>query len=78
MKKSTVILLKEEFKISKWEKVFMFNKVTNHMGKKLKVDPYDFCNRSIHFDNWCDLKGYGNKEPVGKKRSKSNIWYLEY
>lgn len=24
------------------------------------------------------MKGYGNKDPAGKKISKSNIWYLEY
>lgn len=78
MKKNAVRRLKEEFNTSKGEKVFMFHKVINHMGKKLKVDPYDFYNSSVHFDNWCDLKGYGNKDPDGKKRSHSNIWYLEY
>lgn len=70
--------LKEEFKTSDGEKVFMLHKVINHMGKKLEVDPFDFYNSSVHFDKWCDLKGYGNKDPDGKKRSHSNIWYLEY
>ncbi len=31
-----------------------------------------------HFNKWCDSKGYGKKDPEGKDRNSSQIWYGEY
>jgi hypothetical protein len=31
-----------------------------------------------HFDTWCDQQGYGKKDPEGKHRGSSQIWFKEY
>lgn len=43
-----------------------------------KVDFWDYYKSDSDFNNWCDLKGYEKKDPEGKKRSASNIWFKEY
>lgn len=52
--------------------------ILNYVKKKYKVDPWDFYNSGAHFNQWCDGKGYGKKDPEGKKRGDSQIWFKEY
>lgn len=75
MKKNLPI--KHEF-IHKKNRVYILSNVVNQIGKLLDVDPYDLYGSMHHFDHWCDQKGYGEFDPEGKERSKSNIWFLEY
>lgn len=64
----------------KYEGKTIFNlcKVLYILQEIHKVDFWDYYNSGSDFDNWCNLKGYGKKDPEGKKRSASNIWFKEY
>lgn len=42
-----------------------------------QVNFWDYYDSGSDFDKWCDSKGYGEIDPDGKERSKSNIWYAE-
>lgn len=42
-----------------------------------QVNFWDYYDSGSDFDKWCDSKGYGDIDPDGKERSKSNIWYAE-
>ncbi len=43
-----------------------------------KVNFWDYYNSDSDFDNWCNLKGYGKKDPKGLERQASNIWFKEF
>jgi hypothetical protein len=45
--------------------------ITEHQFRDLK-------GRHGHFNIWCDAKGYGQKDPEGKDRGSSQIWFKEY
>ena len=38
----------------------------------------DYASRLTMFREWCDSKGYGATDPVGKPRSSSQIWFAEH
>lgn len=44
------------------------------------AQPRDVADSSSHFGKWADRKGYTNdtKDPEGKHRGSSQIWYAEY
>ena len=49
-----------------------------HELKARGIDVYDVFKRCGSFDKWCEQKGYGKKDPEGKHRGSSQIWYAEY
>lgn len=60
------------------EKAYDVHDVMNYIDAKYGSDCYDVFGSGKHFDAWCDAQGYGQKDPEGKKRSHSNIWFAEY
>lgn len=63
-----------------------FSEMIEHVNKVLGYDqrqagkhyfPHLFPEIS-DFDSWCNSKGYGEKDPSGKGRGSSQIWFAEY
>lgn len=46
--------------------------------KEQGIDAYDVFQRHRSFDDWCNRQGYGQKDPVGKHRGSSQVWFAEY
>ena len=67
--KSTTITVYDWFDIQ--------SEICKHMGIKEKQFR-DLNGSHGHFNQWCDSKGYGNKDPEGYDRNSSQIWYQEY
>lgn len=59
-------------------KAWNFSECQNYIEEKYKIDIRDYSNQHIQFDEWCDLKKYGEKDPEGKNRGSSKIWFAEY
>lgn len=57
--------------------VYELHMLLHLIGKKYNEDFYDTKGSFSDFDIWCDQKGYGKKDPAGKIRSHSNIWFAE-
>ncbi len=49
-----------------------------YLEEKYKFDSRDFSQCHGHFGKWADAKGYKGKDPEGKDRNSSQIWYAEY
>lgn len=64
------------------ETFYDFIEMCKIINKKLGYDQRDagkhFFPEAITFDEWCDLKKYPKKDPEGKYRSSSQIWYEEF
>jgi hypothetical protein len=54
------------------------HEVMLYVEHRYQLHCYDVFESGKHFDKWCDAKGYGDKDPAGKKRDQSNIWFAEY
>lgn len=63
---------------SEGKTVFNLWQILYILQKKHKVDFWDYYQSGSNFDNWCDSKGYGKKDPQGKRRGESNIWFKEW
>jgi hypothetical protein len=46
--------------------------------KKYKINTCDYANSHRQFYEWCDAKGYGQKDSKGNDRGSSQIWFAEY
>lgn len=57
--------------------VYNIYKLLGLIGKKHKTDFWDAKGFDGDFDRWCDSRGLPQKDPEGKKRSQSNIWFKE-
>jgi hypothetical protein len=53
------------------------NEICKLMGIT-KEEFRDLKKSNQHFQIWCDSKGYGKKDPEGKDRNASQIWFKEY
>ena len=60
------------------DSIYDIHEVIEYIGKKYKINPYDFYDSSLHFNSWCDAQGYGKKDPQGKDRNSSQIWFQAY
>jgi hypothetical protein len=58
--------------------MYDLHEVLDYIEKKYKIPVYDFHGYRSHFDNWCDNQGFRKKDPMGKDRNKSKIWYNTY
>lgn len=54
-----------------WKMLFILQDIHN-------VNFWDYYGSDYEFDHWCDSKKYGKKDPVGKRRGESNIWFAEW
>jgi hypothetical protein len=68
----------QTFTSHKRVKGFDIHEVMNFITNKYQFNCFDIFGSLTHFDNWCDQKGYGQKDPVGEKRGSSQIWFSEY
>lgn len=59
------------------KEAFNLWKILYRLQDMYKVNFWDFYDNDNDFDRWCNSKGYPQKDPVGKKRSESNIWFKE-
>lgn len=61
--------------------VFSYDTVIAYLENRYGFNQHNFSmNEHLHYDNWCDARGYTNrkKDPEGKHRSSSQIWFAEY
>ncbi len=66
---------------SKTIEVYDWFDIQAEICKEMNIDESqfrDFKDSGCHFYKWCDSKGYGNKDPEGKSRGSSQIWFKEY
>jgi hypothetical protein len=59
-------------------KAYDVHDVMNFIDAKYGSNCYDVFESGKHFDLWCFKQGHGEKDPAGKPRSESKIWYAEY
>jgi len=59
-------------------KMYDYHEVINYIEKKYKIDTRDYAKSHTQFGEWCDSKGYGKTDPIGKNRGNYNIWFIEY
>lgn len=55
-----------------------YHELFEYLQEKFDIDVNDFAGSCQHFYTWCDSRGYGEKDPEGKRRGASNIWFAEY
>lgn len=55
-----------------------YHELFEYLQEKFGIDVNDFADSHGHFYVWCDSRGYGEKDPEGKARGSSNIWFAEY
>lgn len=58
--------------------VYDYDEVIRFIESKYKIKVRDFADSSSHFNKWANKKGYKGKDPAGKDRGSSQIWYAEY
>lgn len=61
--------------------VLKYGDVIQYLEAKYDFDQYNYGKHDGRdFDRWCDAKGYTErkKDPAGKHRSSSQIWFTEY
>jgi len=80
-----IITEKYEDLISVTIKAYDFDKMQDLVSKKLGFDINDsdaiakkFFPDNKTFDDWCDSKGYGERDPKGVRRQNSQMWWNEY
>lgn len=56
----------------------MCQEITKILGYNPRNCGKHFYPETGSFDEWCDSKKYGKKDPEGKHRNSSQIWYSEY
>jgi len=58
-----------------------FDEICHYLEEKHSVDLRDYAGKfsgEHSFDAWCDKKGYGQIDPVGRQRGCSSIWYEKF
>ncbi len=75
MKSKTIEIKPQTIQVYNWYDIQ--NEICKVMGIK-REQFRDLKNRHSHFNTWCDAKGYGLKDPKGKDRGSSQVWYKEY
>lgn len=55
-----------------------FHDCTTYIEEKYKINTRDYENSNSQFNEWCDSKGYGDKDLENNKRGSSQIWYKEF
>ena len=60
------------------KEMYKYGEVIDFIEKKYEIDTRDYRKSHNQFGEWCDAKGYGMKDPEGKDRHSSQIWYAEY
>lgn len=58
--------------------VLDFHTAITYLEEKHGFDHRDYYQSQGHFDAWCNLKGYGRRDPDGVARISSQRWYSEY
>lgn len=58
--------------------VLDFSAAISWLEQKYDFNHRDYAGSHRHFDDWCNLKGYGKKDPQGNSRSGSQLWFAEY
>jgi hypothetical protein len=52
--------------------------MVEYLRLKYRFEPNDLARSDNHFENWCRRKGYKSRDPEGKHRRSSQMWYAEY
>lgn len=55
-----------------------FSDCTAFIEDKYGIDTRDYARSHLQFGEWCDAKGYGEKDPDGNDRSSSQVWFAEF
>lgn len=63
---------------AKTRKALDWSECTAFIENKYKIQTRDFAKSHAQFGDWCDAKGYGSKDPEGKDRGSSQIWFAEF
>ena len=58
--------------------VFDWNECTAFIEDKYGINTRDYRRSHNQFDEWCDVKGYGQKDSQGEDRGSSQLWYAEF
>lgn len=77
----TVAASKTVVKPTAIEGVYSYDLVIAYLEATYGFDQYNFSmDEGRHYDKWCDARGYTErkKDPEGKHRSSSQIWFAEY
>jgi len=57
---------------------YNYAEVISFIEKKHNINTRDYAHSDIQFNEWCDSKGYGQKDTAGQDRGASQIWFAEF